>query len=543
MIAYAEVLGAVVVGLQGRLVRVEVALAQGLPTWNLVGLPDTQVAESRDRVRAAVASSGFTWPDHRITVGLSPASVPKRGSGLDLAIAAAVLRAGGQLPASSVDLRETLILGELGLDGRVRAVQGALASLLAAGLAGVRRAFVPWGNASEAALMPEMDVVPVLSLAHLVAALAGDQGGIAAATAAGSADVVGEADRAGRSEFAAPAPVDLADVRGQAVARRAVEVAAAGAHHLALAGRPGVGKTMLANALGGLLPDLGQSASLEVTALHLMSGSSGVGASLVRRPPWCAPHHGASAASLVGGGSQDRPTPGQISLAHRGVLFLDEAAEFDPHVLDSLRQPLESGAISIARSGLAVTLPAQFQLVMTTNPCPCGLWLDCDPGQICTCAPAQRRRYLARISGPLLDRVELQVLLVAPNAGDFAADRESAPESSAQVKSRVEQARLRAAERWGGSQEAANARVSGERLSAFALGAKAQRRLDALLRSGESARGVGRIHRVAWTLADLAGRGLPSCDDIDEAAALRGELAHALGWNAGQQAMVAQVRA
>ncbi len=569
MIAYSEAVTAVVVGLQGRLVRVEVALAQGLPAWNLVGLPDAQVAEARDRVRAAVASTGRRWPDVRITVGLSPASMPKSGSGLDLAIAAAVLAASGQLPVAAGDLRDALILGELGLDGRVRPVRGALTMLVAAGRAGVRRAYVPFGNAGEAGLMPDMEVEPVRSLAHLAALLADDAEAIAATEVVPAySDLVG--DDAVAAPLVAPLEsVDLNHVRGQPLGRRAVEVAAAGAHHLAIIGRPGVGKTMLATALAGVLPDLDTAASLEVTSVHATSGRLNASQGLVRRPPWYAPHHSASAISLIGGGTQDRPVPGQVTLAHRGVLLLDEAAEFDPHVLDSLRQPLEAGTISIARAGMALTLPAEFQLVMTTNPCPCGLWLDADPGEVCTCPPARRRRYLARISGPLLDRVEIQVVLSRPHRQDLSHELAGLPETgppdtgppdtgprvagprvtemdgtrpisevpgrSVEIRQRVERARAAAADRWQrllDSESASmisNARVPADLLALAGWRREAESRLDALARSGESTRGVQRVRRVAWTLADLAGRDLPTVEDVEEAIVLRHGLLRATG--------------
>lgn len=541
MIAYAEAVSAVVVGLQGRLVRVEVALAQGLPTWNLVGLPDTQVAEARDRVRAAMASTGLRWPEHRITVGLSPASMPKSGPGLDLAIAAAVLAASGQLPVAAGDLRGALILGELGLDGRVRPVRGALTMLVAAGRAGVQRAYVPHGNAGEAGLMPEMRVEPVRSLAHLVALLADDPERIAATEVVPACPDLVSGDTT-------PAPFapsleanDLGHVRGQPLGRRAVEVAAAGGHHLAIIGRPGVGKTMLATALAGVLPDLDPAASLEVTSVHATSGRLNAAQRLVRRPPWYAPHHSASAISLIGGGTQDRPVPGQVTLAHRGVLLLDEAAEFDPHVLDALRQPLEAGTISIARAGMALTLPAEFQLVMTTNPCPCGLWLDADPGEVCTCSPARRRRYLARISGPLLDRVELQVVLSKPHRDDMSDVLTGAtgdPEGSAgsdHVRQQAENARAGAADRWRRLADSAsapwisNARVPAEVLMLARWDRAAERRLDAAARAGESTRGVQRVRRVAWTLADLAGRETPAVENVEEAICLRQGLARATG--------------
>jgi magnesium chelatase family protein len=498
------------VGLDAHLVTVEADVAQGLPAFTLVGLPDASLSESRDRVRAATANAGCPLPPRRITVNLAPAALPKAGTSFDLAVAVALLAATGQVAPESVAAR--VHLGELGLDGRVQPVRGILPAVLAAVRAGRPRVVVPVGNRDEARLVPDADVVAVRSLADVVALHRGepfpDDGP--------DPDVL-----PGPPGAAATAPgehLDLADVVGQAQARGAVEVAAAGGHHLLLLGPPGAGKTMLAARLPGLLPDLGDEEAIEVTAVHSVAGTLDPARGLLRRPPFEGPHHTASVSALVGGGS-GLARPGAASRAHRGVLFLDEAAEFAPKALDALRQPLEQGELVIHRSLGAVRFPARFQLVLASNPCPCGM--ASGTGEGCTCPSTARRRYLGRLSGPLLDRVDVQVEVRAVSRAEMALD--SDPESTRVVAARVAAARAVQHERLAGTGWRSNAEVPGPWLRGpLRLGPGVTAELDRALDRGRlSIRGYDRVLRVAWTVADLAGRVRPDRDDVGRALLLR----------------------
>jgi magnesium chelatase family protein len=497
-------------GIDGQPVEVEAHLANGLPGLTVVGLPDAAVNESRDRVRAAVLNSGENWPQQRITVGLSPATLRKHGSAFDLAMAAAVLCAAGRLPASA--LQQIVLFGELGLDGRVRPVRGVLPAVLAAALAGFGRVAVPVAGAAEARLVPGVEVWPVGSLTELLASLRDGR-------ARPPHDVDHEPTAGGDQPNPNDAEADLADVLGQPSGRRAIEVAAAGGHHTLLLGDPGTGKTMLAARLPGLLPDLDQAAALEVTALHSVAGVLPASGPLITRPPFRDPHHTASVASLVGGGS-GIARPGQVSLAHNGVLFLDEAPEFHSGVLDALRQPLESGHVTIARAGGVARYPARFLLVLAANPCGCAT--TSGAAASCSCSPVVRRRYLARLSGPLLDRVDLQVRMDPVSRAELLADRGNA-ESSEVVAKRVLLARENAARRLAGTPWRTNADVPGRELRRrFAPPRAAIRSAERALDIGLlSARGLDRVLRVAWTLADLAGRARPGSDEIEEALYLR----------------------
>jgi len=497
-------------GVRGQLVEVEADLAQGIPGLTIVGLPDAALSESRDRVRAAIQNSREEWPQKRITLGLSPATLPKHGSGFDLSMAAAILCAAGRIPASA--LHDLVLFGELGLDGHVRPIRGVLPATLAASLGGFARVAVPRGNAAEARLIADVEVWPIGTLVELLDALrrgeppsAGEIVELASVVAA-------------RDAAAADAQIDLADVLGQPTGRRAVEVAAAGSHHTFLLGDPGTGKTMLAARLPGLLPKLDYAAALEVTAVHSVAGVLPAECPLITRPPFRDPHHTTSVAALVGGGS-GMARPGQASLAHRGVLFLDEAPEFASGVLDALRQPLESGQVTIARSGGVAQFPARFLLVLAANPCGCA---TAGTPTSCTCSPLMRRRYLAKLSGPLLDRVDLQVRMDPVSRADLLADRGHV-EPTEVVAARVSVARERAAARLAGTRWRTNSEIPGRELRGrWAPARPALKAAERALDLGRlSARGLDRVLRVAWTLADLADVDRPGADEVDEALYLR----------------------
>jgi len=499
-------------GIDGHVVDVEADVTGGLPGFTITGLPDTSLGEARDRVRAACNNSGVALPARRVTVNLSPASLPKTGTAFDVAIAVAVLVAGEVVPERAA--RGVVHLGELGLDGRVRAVRGVLPAVLAAARVGIDRVVVPLANVAEASLVPGVEVHGARSLAGLVAAYRGEPEPVEPQ----DDDVPQPAGEADDDDAA----LDLADVVGQIDARLSLEVAAAGAHHLFLLGPPGAGKTMLAARLPGLLPDLDPASALEVTAVHSLAGALAPGAGLVRRPPFVDPHHTASPAAIVGGGA-GVPRPGAASLAHRGVLFLDEAPEFDTRVLDALRQPLEDGELVIHRAAGHARYPARFQLVMAANPCPCGR--ASGKGADCTCTPIARRRYLHRLSGPLLDRVDLQVQ-VLPITRATLASRDS-QESTAEVAGRVARARAAQAARWRGTSWRVNAHVPGHELrrNPWRLPASATVRIDQGIERGTlTVRGYDRVLRVAWTLADLAGLERPGEPEVARAFSLREHL-------------------
>lgn len=513
--------GVVVIGVEGHLVTVEVDTHPGLPGMTIVGLPDTAVGEARDRAKAAIINSGGRWPEGRITVALSPASFPKRGSSLDLAIAVGVLASTGDIPAERA--AELVCVGELGLDGRIHPVRGIVVAALTALRSGHRRVAVCPTDARQARLVSDVDVIAVSHLTSLMTYL---RDGVLAEDGLDDQDVAQQAEHATVVPDSGAALPDLADVRGQPLARHALEIAAAGGHHLAMMGPPGVGKTLLAERLAGLLPDLEDHAALEVTAIHSVAGRLDPHAGLMRRPPFEAPHHTASHAAVIGGGGTT-PRTGLVCLAHRGVLFLDEAPEFARPVLDSLRQPLESGQVLVARAGFSVRFPARFQLVLAANPCPCGAPEPVaglrTSARTCHCGPVVRRRYTARLSGPLLDRMDLRLSLQPPGRADLLDD--ARPEGTATVAPRVAAARARAAQRWSAMPWALNAHVPGPALrDVWSATAPAMRVLaDALDRGGLSARGADRVLRVAWTLADLAQVDRPGPPQVHAALAMRQE--------------------
>ncbi|MFD0317529.1 YifB family Mg chelatase-like AAA ATPase [Streptomyces flavalbus] len=525
--AFARTCSVALVGVEGVVVEVQADLEPGVAAFTLVGLPDKSLTESRDRVRAAVVNSGAEWPQKKLTVGLSPASVPKAGSGFDLAVACAVLGAGERIDPRV--LADIVMIGELGLDGRVRPVRGILPAVLAAADAGYEQVVVPECAAAEAALVPGVSVLGVRSLRQLIAVLADepvpdeepDEPGRPDPLLAGLR-VPGTGAATGMHSVGAAQHDqghDLADVVGQLSARTAVEVAAAGGHHLFLEGPPGAGKTMLAERLPGLLPPLTRQESLEVTAVHSVAGLLPPGKPLIDTAPYCAPHHSATMQALVGGG-QGIARPGAVSLSHRGVLFLDETPEFSSHALDALRQPLEAGHVVIARSAGVVRFPAAFLMVLAANPCPCGRFSRTD--DFCECPPAAIRRYQARLSGPLLDRVDLRVEVDRVTRAEFA-DLGSRGESTATVADRVRAARERAAVRLAGTPWRTNSEVPGRELRGrwrAVSGAmdEAERSLE---RGALTARGVDRVLRVAWTVADLVGHDQPDAGDVALALQLR----------------------
>ncbi|MFD7440648.1 YifB family Mg chelatase-like AAA ATPase [Streptomyces sp. NPDC059909] len=526
---FARTCSVALVGVEGVVVEVQADLEPGVATFALVGLPDKSLVESRDRVRAAVVNSDAEWPQKKLTVGLSPAFVPKGGSGFDLAVACAVLGAAERIdPRAIADL---VLIGELGLDGRARPVRGVLPAVLAAAEAGYRQVVVPEQTAGEASLVPGVSVLGVRSLRQLIAVLNDEPvpeeepdgegrpdamlaGLLVPGAGVGTGLAPGAAAGDGQNQWP-----DLADVAGQHAARTALEVAAAGAHHLLLQGPPGAGKTMLAERLPGLLPPLTRQESLEVTAVHSVAGILPPGEPLVRTAPYCAPHHSATMQSLVGGG-QGLPRPGAVSLAHRGVLFLDEAPEFSAKALDALRQPLESGHVIVARSAGVVRLPARFLMVLAANPCPCGRHTLNGAG--CECPSSAIRRYQARLSGPLLDRVDLRVEVDPVSRSDLLGQG-GRGETSETVADRVREARARAAARLEGTPWSVNSEVPGHELrtrwqAAPGVLAAAERDME---RGLLTARGMDRVLRVAWTIADLAGHDCPAVDDVALALQLR----------------------
>ena len=488
-------------GLDGALVEVEADLSNQQPEFRIIGLPDKALGEAVQRVHNASANCGLTLPRRRLTVNLSPASLPKTGSAFDVAIAVAALATEGGMDAAS--LAETVHIGELGLDGRLRPVPGVLPAVLAAVRAGKPRVIVPHANAAEAALVDGIEVMGAVSLADVARRHGAD-------VEERSLDPV-PGPSVPAEEQAAP---ELAEVMGQRDAVDALIAAAAGGHHMLMSGPPGAGKTMLASRLPGILPPLDDAQALEVAAIRSLSGE-GAG-SLLRRPPLEAPHHSASIAALVGGGSRIL-RPGAIARATHGVLFLDEVGEFAPSVLDALRQPLEKGEITIHRAGVTASFPASFQLILATNPCPCGSYGV--RGGSCVCPPMAIRRYLGRLSGPLLDRVDIELAMARVSVAHARHLGEGVVTTS-EAAARVAEARERAAHRLRGTRWSLNARVSGPwlREGPLALPPVVLRPLDAALNRGAlTLRGYDRVLRVAWTLSDLAARASPTVSDIGRA--------------------------
>lgn len=502
--------GIALAGLHGDAVQVDVQLAAGLPKLLIIGLPDAALGESEHRLRAAMHSSGQPLPPKRCTVSLSPAELRKHGAGFDLAIAAAVLAAAGVIdPAGPA---RNAHLGELALTGAVRTVSGVLPAVHAAKRMGFESILVAADAEHEAKLVAGITVVPIASLAELAEHYGADVGALTAP------DVAKVPFTTAAPEQVVAGGGDLADVIGNESAVRALVVAAAGGHHLSMIGPPGSGKTMLAERLPGILPDLSVDAAIEVAALRSLKSMS-VSDRLSLRPPLQSPHHSASAVSLIGGGS-GVIQPGALSLAAHGVLFLDEAPEFSRRVLDSLRQPLESGLVTIHRARGSVTYPANAQLVLAANPCPCGN--AGAAGLTCQCTPHQQRQYLGRLSGPLMDRIDLQLRVERASLAQtrVAAAGGRGAVSTDTARAQVQDARARAARRLASFGCARNAEVSGSLLRRVELrpSVDASEPLDAALQRGHiSMRGYVRASRVAWTLADLDGASRPSRQHVTEA--------------------------
>lgn len=496
-------------GLRGSVVDVEVSMTDGTPGFQLIGLPDTALREAMARVRGAAAHSGWPLPPKKLTANLSPAALPKHGSSFDLAIAVAMLAATGLIRDEAID--DVVHVGELGLDGRLRPVDGALPAVHAAAVAGFRRVVVPTGNADEASLVPGIRILPVASLRE-------------AAILHGASIESEPVEPILRSADAAvPDPqLDLVDVVGNEAAVEAMVVAAAGAHHALMIGPPGAGKTMLAARLPGLLPQLDAAAALEVASIRSLAGLP-VGAELSTKPPFESPHHTATAASIVGGGSKVI-RPGAAARAAHGVLFLDEAPEFSAAALDTLRQPLESGAITIHRANAVASFPARFQLVLAANPCPCGQYGASDA--ICTCPPNSRRRYLGKLSGPLLDRIDIQLPITRITSAQLRLGAGST--TTAEARARVIAARERSAQRLAATPWRLNAQVPGtwlrssERRPPRAVMAPLDRALE---RGVITMRGYDRVLRLAWTIADLDGVERPGDDQLGRALVLRRAIA------------------
>jgi len=493
-------------GVKGTCVEVEAHLASAIPAFSIVGLPDASLGEAKDRVRAAVSSAGLRWPLRRITVNLVPASLPKSGAIFDLAIAVAVLVADRSVSAQKT--RDIVHLGELGLDGRLRPVRGVLPAVAAAVKAGFHKVVVPEDNAAEARLVPGAEVVGAQHLGH-VAALYGAECEVPELRASN--------DETKTIPDTKPA-LDLADVLGQVEGTRALEVAAAGGHHLFMTGPPGAGKTMLARRLPTILPNLNDSQAVEVTSVHSVAGTFDPAEGLMTRPPFEDPHHTATPGAMVGGGSRYL-RPGSVSRAHHGVLFLDEAPEFSPRVLDTLRQPLEQGEVTVHRAASVACFPAKFQLILAANPCPCGKAVG--KGLDCECTPMARRRYATRLSGPLLDRVDLQLEIRALTRARLTQAESETSVTSEQAAQRVVEARERQAHRWAGTSWQLNSHVPGDVIRRRLATKQVRSVMKYLERGAITLRGMDRVLRVAWTIADLNGHAQPSDDDIGMALALR----------------------